>query len=115
MLQEMTNVLARQNAKQPAATLRAPGELIVDYGREAIAGDDEVWFFGEIIVHDITSVLLPQQVGGIVKVLHIARLTFVHRHAVNVAAFQYMATDLGKCGNAWCSREYKECPCFAGE
>ena len=61
VFQQVAQVVIAEDPEQPAPAARRPGELEIDEGRSATAGDQQVGFLREVVVHDVSSVQLPQQ------------------------------------------------------
>lgn len=59
MLQQVSQVVIREDAEEPAATGRVPGKLEIDEGRKSVRGDEDIGLLGKIVVDDAARMQLP--------------------------------------------------------
>jgi len=60
VLQQVTQVIVGENAEQPAAAGRVPGQLEVEEGRKSVRDNQDIGLLGKIVVHDAARVQLAQ-------------------------------------------------------
>src|SRR5688572_7070387 len=89
VLEQMAQVLARQQSHPARARVAAGGELEIDDGGAAVDQHQPVGLLGQVVVGEPAPVQLLQQASRMAEVSHIPSWrTLVHRRAVQVAAIE---------------------------
>ncbi len=88
MFEEVTDVFARQRAKNRAAFARVPRKLKIDDCRLAITRQQEIRLFGEVVVDDPQAMHATQDPRCFLKIFDIFGPALLHGNAIYIGSVQ---------------------------